>query len=78
MTYGSISIFFVTLTILALFAEQVFHLHVDFVALPSLALCLVALVISIYYSIRDISVSLAALEMELSGIRPSTEMEPRG
>lgn len=69
MTYSSVSIFFVTLTVLALFADQVFQLHVDFVALPFFALCLISLVISISYSIRDISVSLAALEMELSSVR---------
>ena len=67
MVFGSCSIFFVSLTILSLFAEQVFHLSLDFVGLPFFALCLVSLVISIYYSIRDIVLSLAALELELSG-----------
>jgi len=70
MIYGSASIFFISLTILSLFAEQVFQLHLDFVALPFFASCLVTLVISIYYSIRDITVSLAALEMEMSSVRP--------
>jgi hypothetical protein len=69
MVFSSVSIFFVTLTILSLFAEQVFQLHLDFVALPFFALCLVALVISISYSIRDITVSLSALEMEMSSVR---------
>ena len=69
MIYSSVSIFFVTLTILSLFAEQVFQLHLDFVALPFFALCLISLVISISYSIRDITVSLAALEMEMSSVR---------
>jgi hypothetical protein len=69
MIYASVSIFFVTLTILTLFADQVLQLHVDFVALPFFALCLITLVISIYYSIRDITVSLAALEMEMSSVR---------
>ncbi|HKD84850.1 MAG TPA: DUF2721 domain-containing protein [Terriglobales bacterium] len=71
MTYASVSIFFVTLTILTLFADQVLQLHVDFIALPCFALCLITLVVSIYYSIRDISVSLAALEMEMSSVRPA-------
>lgn len=66
MVFSSCSIFFVSLTILSLFAEQVFHLALDFVGLPSFALCLISLVISIYYSIRDIIVSLSALELELS------------
>ena len=77
MTYSSVSIFFVTLTILALFADQVFQLHLDFVAVPFFALCLISLVISIYYSIRDISVSLAALEMELSSVRSTLGIRPR-
>jgi Protein of unknown function (DUF2721) len=70
LIYGSISIFFVTLTILSLFAEQVFQLRHDFVALPFFAACLVSLVVSIYYSIRDITLSLAALELEMSSVRP--------
>ena len=35
MAYSSVSIFFVSLTILALFAEQVLRLPLDLVALPS-------------------------------------------
>jgi GAF domain-containing protein len=77
MTYSSASIFFVTLTVLALFADQVFRLQVDFFALPFFALCLISLVISIYYSIRDISVSLAALEMQLSSVWQTMEMRPK-
>ncbi len=77
MVYGSVSIFFVTLTILALFAEQVLRLSFDYVSLPSFALCLLALVISIAYSIRDITVSLAALEMEMSGVKPGAGKQPR-
>lgn len=77
MVYSSASIFFVTLTILSLFAEQVFQLHVDFVALPFFALCMISLVISICYSIRDITVSLSALEMEMSSVRGATR-KPQG
>ena len=69
MIYASWSIFFVSLTILSLFAEGVLGVHLDYVALPFFALCLVSLVISIFYSIRDITVSLAALDLELSGDR---------
>jgi hypothetical protein len=39
------------------------------VGLPFFALCLLSLVISIYYSIRDIVLSLTALELELSSAR---------
>jgi len=65
MLYGSICIFFVSLTILSLFAEQLLGLQRDFMALPFFALCLISLVVSMYYSIRDITVSLSALELEV-------------
>jgi Na+/melibiose symporter-like transporter len=66
MLYASTSIFFVSLTVLSLFAEQLLQLQRDFIALPFFALCLISLVVSMYYSIRDITVSLAALELEVS------------
>jgi hypothetical protein len=66
MLYASTSIFFVTLTILSLFAEHLIGLQRDFLALPFFALCLISLVASMYYSIRDITVSLSALELEVS------------
>ena len=71
MVFCSCSIFFVSLTIQSLFVEQIFHLALDFVGLPFFALCLIALVISIYYSIRDIILSLTALELELSSAKAS-------
>jgi biotin transporter BioY len=73
MISGSLSIFFVSLMILSLFAEQVMQAHLDFVALPFFAACLISLVISIYYSIRDITLSLRALELEMSSVRPGGE-----
>jgi len=78
MTYSSVSIFFVTLTIFALFVDQVLQLHLDFVAVPFFALCLISLAISIYYSIRDISVSLAALEMELASVNATIGIGQKG
>jgi hypothetical protein len=66
MLYSSMCILFVSLTILSLFAEHLIGLQRDFLALPFFALCLIALVVSMYYSIRDITVSLAALELEVS------------
>jgi hypothetical protein len=66
MLYASSSIFFVSLTVLSLFAEQLMTLQKDFIALPFFALCLLSLVVSMYYSIRDITMSLSALELELS------------
>jgi Protein of unknown function (DUF2721) len=66
MLYASVCIFFVSLTILSLFAEHLIGLQRDFLALPCFAACLICLVVSIYFSIRDITVSLAALELEVS------------
>ncbi len=69
MMYGSASIFFVSLTILALFAEYILRVAMDYVALPFFALCLLCLVASLYYSIRDITVSMGALELEINSVR---------
>lgn len=66
MLYASASVFFVSVTVLSLFAEQLLQLRRDFVALPFFALCLLSLVASMYYSIRDVTMSLSALELEVS------------
>ena len=65
MTFASASIFFVSLMVVSLFFEQVFTAQRDYVALPLFALCLICLVASMYYSIRDITVSLGALELQI-------------
>lgn len=69
LMYGSASIFFVSLTILALFAEYILRVPLDYVALPFFALCLLSLVASLYYAIRDITVSMGALELEINSVR---------
>ncbi len=69
MTYGALSIFFVSFMILSLFAEQVFGMHTDYIALPFFAACLVCLIIAMYYFIRDSTVSMAALELEMSSVQ---------
>lgn len=69
MTFGALSIFFVSFMILSLFAEQVFQLHTDFIALPFFAACLVCLILAMYYFIRDSAVSMAALELEMLSVR---------
>jgi len=66
MLYTSASIFLVSLTILSLFAEQLLQLQKDYIARSFFALCLLSLVVSMYYSIRDSAMSLAALELEVS------------
>jgi len=69
MTFASASIFFVSLTILTIFVEYVLSMQRDYLAVPFFALCLVCLVISIYHSIRDITLSLGALELEIESVK---------
>ena len=66
MLYGSTCIFCVSLTVFSLFAEHLLGLQRDLLGVPFFALCLLALVVSMYYSIRDITMSLSALELEVS------------
>ena len=63
---SSVSILFVALTVFAVFAAQIFRVRADSVAIPCFGLCLVALVISLYFFIRDVVISLTALELEIS------------
>jgi hypothetical protein len=74
MTFASGSILFVSLTILSLFVEQLANLQRDFIALPFFALCLICLVASMYYSIRDITVSLGALELHIESVSRSRDL----
>jgi len=69
MMYASASIFFVSLTVLTVFAEYVLMAHRDYLAIPFFALCLICLVISMYYSLRDITQSLGALELEIESVK---------
>ena len=63
---SSVSILFVVVTVLSLFAGQVLEVKVDYVSVPSFGLCLFALLGSLYYFIQDVSISLKALELEIS------------
>ncbi|HYW48423.1 MAG TPA: DUF2721 domain-containing protein [Bryobacteraceae bacterium] len=63
---SSVSILFVVVTVLSLFAGQVLEVRVDYVSVPSFGLCLCALLGSLYYFIQDVSISLKALELEIS------------
>ena len=69
MTFAALSIFFVSFMILSLFVEQVFQWHTDYLALPFFAACLICVILSMYYFIRDSTVSMAALELEMSSVR---------
>jgi len=63
---SSVSILFVAITVLSLFAGQVTGATVDYVSVPCFGLCLLALVGSLYFFIRDVTISLVALELEIA------------
>jgi hypothetical protein len=62
---GSFSILFVAVTVLSLFAEQVLGVVVDYFSVPCFGLSLLALLGALYLFIRDVSVSLTALELTI-------------
>ena len=62
---GSTSILFVAVTVLSLFAGQVFRVRVDYVSVPCFGLCLLSLLGSLYFFIKDVTISLTALELEI-------------
>jgi hypothetical protein len=62
---SSTSIFFVAITVLALFAGQVVGVKADYVSVPCFGLCLLSLLGSLYFFIKDVSISLTALELEI-------------
>ena len=63
---SSVSILFVALTVLSLFAGQVAGATVDYISAPSFGLGLLALLGSLYFFIRDVTISLRALELEIA------------
>ena len=69
---SSASILFVALTVLALFAGQLIGATVDYVSVPCFGLCLLALVGSLFFFIRDVTISLRALELEITGPETSS------
>jgi hypothetical protein len=62
---SSTSIFFVAITVLSLFAGQVLGVSADYVSEPCFGLSLLALLGSLYYFIKDVTISLTALELEI-------------
>src|ERR1035437_4348276 len=64
--FSSISILFVAVTVLALCAGQVLGVKVEYVSAPCFGLCLLALLGSLYFFIRDVTISLTALELEIA------------
>ena len=63
---SSVSILFVAITVLSLFAEQLLGMTADYVSVPCFGLCLLSLLASLYCFIRDVTISLKALELEIS------------
>ena len=62
---GSFSILCVAVTVLSLFAGQVLGVGADYFSVPCFGLSLLALLGSLYFFIRDVGLSLAALELEI-------------
>jgi Protein of unknown function (DUF2721) len=62
---GSCSILFVSVTVLSLFAELILGAGLDYFSVPCFGLSLLALLGSIYFFIRDVGISLTALELEI-------------
>ncbi len=62
---GSLSILFVAVTVLSLFAEQVLGAAADYLSIPFFGIALLALLACLYLFIRDVGVSLIALELEI-------------
>jgi hypothetical protein len=63
---ASFSILFVAVTVLSLFGEQVLGLPVDYFSVPCFGLSLIAFLGALYFFIRDVGVSLTALECRLA------------
>jgi len=63
---SSVSILCVTVTVLSIFAGQVLGAQVEYVSVPAFGLGLLALLGSLYEFIRDVTISLRALELEIS------------
>lgn len=63
---SSVSILFVSVTVFSLFASQLLKVRGDYVSIPSFGLSLVSLIGSLYFFLRDVGVSLMALELEIA------------
>jgi hypothetical protein len=61
---ASVSILLIGVTVFSLFASQILEIE-DFLSVPLFALSLLALIASLYFSIRDIGLSLVALDIEV-------------
>jgi hypothetical protein len=62
---SSVSVLCVTVTVLSLFAGQVLGAQIEYFSVPAFGLGLMALLGSLYHFIRDVTISLRALELEI-------------
>ena len=62
---SSVCIVFVALTVLSLFAGQILQTELDYVSVPFFGLGLISLLVSLYFFIQDVGISLVALELEV-------------
>ena len=74
---ASLCILFVTLTVLSLFAGQVLGVSSAACSVPCFGLSLFALLGSLYSFIRDVSISLAALELQTDLYIGDVDSAPR-
>lgn len=70
---SSLSILFVAVTVVSLFAGQVLGIGMDYFSVPCFGLSLLALLGSLYFFIRDVGISLVALELEIGHIPGNRE-----
>jgi hypothetical protein len=78
---ASLSILFVAVTVLLLFTSQILGIGVEYFAVPCFGMSLVALIGSLYFFIRDVGLTLAALELEVGPLigegRTAISNQPR-
>lgn len=65
IVFSSLGILFISLTILSLFLELVLRIPEDRISGPSFSLSLLSLLVSLYYFIRDVGMSLDAVKLQI-------------
>jgi hypothetical protein len=75
---ASLCILFITFTVLSLFAGQVLGMGLDYFSVPCFGLSLLALLASLYSFMRDVGISLMALELETGPYVGNPDLYPAG
>ena len=73
---ASLCVLFVTFTVLSLFAGQVLGMGLDYFSVPCFGLSLFALLASLYSFMRDVGISLMALELETGSYVGNPDLHP--